>query len=204
MRVTLHSEAKDRIKPRAPGRRFYFKSQISTLKLQFSNLKFEISNLKFESSDLKSNISNLKFDISNLRFEILPLCLCVVAALLLSACGYHVSGTASQMLPGLKVIAVPAIKNDTQRYRIEQRMTEAVVHEFIARTKYRIVSSEDSADAVLHGEITSFEAIPVVFDTTAFVDTSIRIVPAITVPTPRATTTPTSVHMKVLLEESVR
>ena len=45
-------------------------------------------------------------------------------------------------------------------------MTEAVVHEFIARTKYRIVSTEDSADAVLHGEITSFEAIPAVFDTT--------------------------------------
>ena len=45
------------------------------------------------------------------------------------------------MPPGLKVIAVPALKNDTPRYRIEQRMTEAVVHEFIARTKYRIVSS---------------------------------------------------------------
>ena len=45
-------------------------------------------------------------------------------------------------------------------------MTEAVVHEFLARTKYRIVSTEDSADAVLHGEITSFEATPAVFDTT--------------------------------------
>ena len=76
----------------------------------------------------------------------------------------------SQLPPGLKVIAVPALKNDTPRYRIEQRMTEAVVHEFIARTKYRIVSSEDSADAVLHGEITSFEAIPAVFDTTPHPD----------------------------------
>src|ERR1700676_3542929 len=201
MRVTLHSEAKDRIKPRAPGRRFYFKSQISTLKLQFSNLKFEISNLKFESSDLKSNISNLKFDISNLRFEILPLCLCVVAALLLSACGYHVSGTASQMLPGLKVIAVPALKNDTPRYRIEQGMTEAMVHEFIARTKYRIVSTEDSADAVLHGEITSFEAIPVVFDTTPTTTPNVTTVPALNTTTARATTMLVSVHLKVSLEE---
>ena len=109
-----------------------------------------------------------KSQILNFKFEILPLCLCVSVAIFLSACGYHVSGAASKLPPGLKVIAVPALKNDTPRYRVEQRMTEAVVHEFIARTKYRIVSSEDSADAVLHGEITSFEAIPAVFDTTNF------------------------------------
>jgi Lipopolysaccharide-assembly len=142
-----------------------------------------------------------KFQISNLRFEILPVCLCVVAALLLSACGYHVSGTAPQMPPGLKVIAVPALKNDTPQYRIEQRMTEAVVHEFIARTKYRIVSSEDSADAVLHGEITSFEAIPVVFDTTPATTPNSTTVPAVNTTTARATTMLVSVHMKVSLED---
>jgi Lipopolysaccharide-assembly len=166
MKVTLHSEAKGRIEPRAPGERFYF-----------------------------------KFQISNLIFKILPLCLCVGAALFLSACGYHVSGTASQMPPGLKVIAVPALKNDTPRYRIEQRMTEAVVHEFIARTKYRIVSSEDSADAVLHGEITSFEAIPVVFDTTPATTPNSTTVPAVNTTTARATTMLVSVHMKVSLED---
>ena len=121
-------------------------------------------------------------------------------ALFLSACGYHVGGLASQLPSGLKVIAVPALKNDTPRYRVEQRMTEAVVHEFIARTKYRIVSREDSADAVLHGEITTFEAIPSVFDTTPATSTS--TVPAINVTTARATTMLISVRMKVLLEES--
>ena len=103
------------------------------------------------------------------------------------------------MPPGLKVIAVPALKNDTPRYRIEQRMTEAVVHEFIARTKYRIVASEDSADAVLLGEITSFEAIPVVFDTTLPPNTSTA--PPSNTTSARATTMLISMHMKVSLEE---
>jgi hypothetical protein len=124
----------------------------------------------------------------------LPLCLCVSVAILLSACGYHVGGTASRLPPGLKVIAVPVLENRTSRYRVEQRMTEAVVHEFLARTKYRIVSSEGSADAVLHGEITSFEASPVVFDTTATPST-------LNTPIARATTMLVSVHMKVWLEE---
>jgi hypothetical protein len=103
------------------------------------------------------------------------------------------------MPPGLKVIAVPALKNDTPRYRIEQRMTEAVVHEFIARTKYRIVASEDSADAVLLGEITSFEAIPVVFDTTLPPNSSTA--PPSNTTSARATTMLISMHMKVSLEE---
>jgi hypothetical protein len=142
-----------------------------------------------------------KSEISNLKFQIFPLCLCVSVALLLSACGYHVGGKASQLPPGLKVIAVPALKNDTPTYRIEQRMTEAVVHEFIARTKYRIVSTEDSADAVLHGEITSFEAIPAIFDTTQPPTSNPTTVPAGNTTSARATTMLVSVHMKVSLEE---
>ena len=142
-----------------------------------------------------------KFQISNLKFEISFLFLSVFVAMLLSACGYHVGGAASQLPPGLKVIAVPALKNDTPRYRIEQGMTEAVVHEFIARTKYRIVSSADSADAVLQGEITSFEAIPVVFDTTPATTPNSTTVPAVNTTTARATTMLVSVRMKVSLEE---
>ena len=147
-------------------------------------------------------ISNFRSEISSLRFERIAFSACLALALLFTSCGYRVGGTGSQLPPGLKVIAIPALKNDTTRYRIEQRMTEAVVHEFIARTKYHIVSTEDSADAVLHGEITSFEAIPAVFDTTPASNPSSTNVPAINVTTARATTMLVSVHMKVLLEES--
>jgi hypothetical protein len=170
---TIGPSAKLKIEPPAPRIGFYFKSEIF----------------------------NFRSQISNFKFEILPLTLCFSVALFLSSCGYHVGGTASQLPPGLKVIAVPALKNDTPRYRIEQRMTEAVVHEFIARTKYRIVSSEDAADAVLHGEITSFEAIPAVFDTTPTTTPNSTTVPTVNTTTARATTMLVSVHVKVSLQE---
>jgi lipopolysaccharide assembly LptE-like protein len=128
----------------------------------------------------------------------LPLCLSVSVAVVLSACGYRVGGTASRLPPGLKVIAVPALENRTNRYRVEQRMTEAVVREFLARTKYRIVSTEESADAVLHGEITSLESSPMVFDTTPM---NSPTTPNLSTPTARVTTMLLSIHLKVRLEE---
>ena len=63
-------------------------------------------------------------------------------------------------------IAVPAFKNDTTRYRIEQRFTAAVIRQFVQRTKYKIVQDPDNADAVLHGEVVSIETAPVLFDAT--------------------------------------
>jgi len=131
------------------------------------------------------------------RLLILSLCLGVSVALL-SGCGYHVGGMASRLPPGLKVIAIPALQNDTSRYRIEQIMTEAVVHEFLARTKYRIVSSEESADAVLRGEITAVEATPLVFNTTPPTNTT---APNVNTTTAQVTTMLVSVRMKVRLEE---
>jgi outer membrane lipopolysaccharide assembly protein LptE/RlpB len=83
-----------------------------------------------------------------------------------SGCGYHVAGRASILPSEWKTIAVPAFVNHTNRYRIEQRFTAAVVHEFLARTKYRIVQNENSADAVLHGEVLTIETSPILFDAT--------------------------------------
>ena len=79
----------------------------------------------------------------------------VIGALLLAAsftgCGYHVAGRAGNLPADWTTIAVPAFKNDTTRYRIEQRFTTAVVRQFVQRTKYRIVQDPANADAVLHG-----------------------------------------------------
>jgi hypothetical protein len=171
--------------------------------VHFKFHRFKIPDFRF----LARSISKIKFRallISNLKFQILklsslPVCLCVSVAIFLSSCGYHVGGTGSRLPPGLKVIAVPALENHTTRYRIEQRMTEAVVREFLARTRYRIVSTEDSADAVLHGEIMSFEATPAVFDTTPTPNSTSN--PNVNTTTARATTMLVSVRLKVRLEE---
>jgi outer membrane lipopolysaccharide assembly protein LptE/RlpB len=81
-------------------------------------------------------------------------------------CGYHVAGRAGNLPSEWKTIAVPAFKNDTARYRIEQRFTAAVIRQFIQRTKYRIVQNPESADAVLHGEVISIDTNPVLFNAT--------------------------------------
>ena len=83
--------------------------------------------------------------------------------------------------------------------RNEDGIRGQVVREFLARTKYRIVSTEDSADAVLRGEITSFEATPAVFDTTPTANSTPN--PNVNTTTARATTMLVSLHLKVRLEE---
>lgn len=83
-----------------------------------------------------------------------------------SGCGYRVAGSSVRAPSNWKTIAVPAFKNDTTRYRIEQRFTQAVVREFLHRTKYRVVQDQQSADAVLRGEVLSIETTPVLFNGT--------------------------------------
>ena len=90
----------------------------------------------------------------------------LTATFFASGCGYHVAGHAGNLPSDWKTIAVPAFKNDTTRYRIEQGFTEAVIRQFIQRTKYRIVQDPSDADAVLHGEIISIETDPMLFNAT--------------------------------------
>jgi len=87
--------------------------------------------------------------------------------ILSSACGYHVAGRAARLPSSWQTIAIPAFTNNTTRYRLEQRFTQAVIREFLARTKYRVVQDAASADGVLSGQIVSIETTPVLFDTTS-------------------------------------
>jgi outer membrane lipopolysaccharide assembly protein LptE/RlpB len=73
--------------------------------------------------------------------------------LLLPACGYHVGGQGAALPPDIKTIAVPAFRNDTQEYRIEQKLTSAVVRELIERTQFRVTTHPRDADAVLYGTV---------------------------------------------------
>lgn len=91
----------------------------------------------------------------------------LVAVFCAAGCGYHIAGRASELPSSWHTIAVPIFVNRTATYRIEQRVTEAVIREFIARTKYHVTPSEAGADAVLQGEITDIEAVPLLFDATS-------------------------------------
>src|SRR5258705_11366393 len=106
-------------------------------------------------------------------------------AVCLAGCGYHVAGRSNSLPKSIHVIAVPALENKTASYRIEQRLTTATVHEFLAKTSYRVVSNPANGDAVLRGKVLSVEAVPLLFDTA----------------TGRATTMLVTVKCEVALEE---
>jgi outer membrane lipopolysaccharide assembly protein LptE/RlpB len=89
----------------------------------------------------------------------------LVLAAFASGCGYHVAGRSNSLPKSIHVIAVPALENKTTSYRIEQRLTTATVHEFLAKTSYRVVPDPANGDAVLRGKVLSLEAVPLLFDT---------------------------------------
>ena len=113
-------------------------------------------------------------------------CAALLCAAALAGCGYHVAGRSTSLPVSIHTIAVPAFENKTTRYRIEQRLTEATVREFLVRTRYRIVPGPSNADAVVRGKVLSLEATPILFDTT----------------TARATTMLVTVRCEVSMEET--
>ncbi len=89
----------------------------------------------------------------------------VTATLWSVGCGYHVAGRSDALPKSIHTIAVPALENKTTSYRIEQRLTTATVHEFLAKTSYRVVPDPANGDAVLRGKVLSLDAVPLLFDT---------------------------------------
>jgi outer membrane lipopolysaccharide assembly protein LptE/RlpB len=72
----------------------------------------------------------------------------------LSGCGYHTLGAATHLPPDVHTLSVPVFQTRTEIYGTESAMTDAVIREFAARTRFRVTpSSNENADAVLHGTI---------------------------------------------------
>jgi outer membrane lipopolysaccharide assembly protein LptE/RlpB len=86
----------------------------------------------------------------------------VIAA---TGCGYHTAGHAVQLPQNVRTIAVPGFSSQTQTFRVEQLLTEAVVHEFNTRTQFHIIHETNAdADAVLKGAVLSASAAPLAYD----------------------------------------
>jgi len=96
-------------------------------------------------------------------------------------CGYHVAGKSDALPPTVRSIAVPAFTSRTPTYRIETRLTEAVVREFNTRTRYRVTSNPEDADAVLRATVTSAQVAPLTYDSrtgqasTALVTVAVKV-----------------------------
>jgi outer membrane lipopolysaccharide assembly protein LptE/RlpB len=107
-----------------------------------------------------------------------------LAVLSLNGCGYHTLGAATHLPPDVKTLAVPVFATRTEASGAETAMTEAVIREFAARTRFRVVSNDGSdADAVLHGTILKQTTTPLTYNAATQQSSSflITIVASVTV-----------------------
>jgi outer membrane lipopolysaccharide assembly protein LptE/RlpB len=82
-----------------------------------------------------------------------------------AGCGYHTVGAAAHMPPEVRTLSVPVFATRTDAYHTETVMTNAVIREFAARTRFRVTPDANSdADAVLHGTILKESVTPLTYN----------------------------------------
>jgi outer membrane lipopolysaccharide assembly protein LptE/RlpB len=96
----------------------------------------------------------------------LPVLLPLAVALLgQSGCGYHTLGAATHLPPDVHTLSVPLFASKTDAYHTETVMTDAVIREFMARTRFRVTpDTSGDADAVLHGTILKEAVTPLTYN----------------------------------------
>jgi outer membrane lipopolysaccharide assembly protein LptE/RlpB len=94
------------------------------------------------------------------------LCLCLAGTLaIVNGCGYHTVGSATHMPPDVRTLSVPVFATRTETYHSETVMTDAVIREFAARTRFRVTpDASQEADAVLHGTILKEAITPLTYN----------------------------------------
>jgi outer membrane lipopolysaccharide assembly protein LptE/RlpB len=103
-------------------------------------------------------------------------------ALLATGCGYHTVASNVQLPQNIRTIAIPGFVSQSQTFRVEQTLTDAVVREFDARTQYHVIhQNKGDADATLKATVLSASANPLAYDSTtgravsALVTVSIKV-----------------------------
>ena len=82
-----------------------------------------------------------------------------------TGCGYHTAGNKIELPQNIRTIAIPGFVSQSQTFRIEQLLTDAVVREFNARTQYHVIhEAKGDADAVLKATVVSASATPLAYD----------------------------------------
>lgn len=92
--------------------------------------------------------------------------LCAAGLSALNACGYHTLGAATHLPPDARTLAVPVFATKTDTYHTEVAMTQAVIREFIERSRLRVTPDiTDDPDIVVHGTILQETVAPLTYNT---------------------------------------
>lgn len=91
------------------------------------------------------------------------LCAALCVCLTVLGCGYSVANT--RLADEYRTIAIPAFKNESFEQEIQIRVSNLLVREMEADGRLRVVDDPASADLVLKGAITGFDAHAISFST---------------------------------------
>jgi outer membrane lipopolysaccharide assembly protein LptE/RlpB len=110
------------------------------------------------------------------------LALIAFALLGVSGCGYHTLGAATHLPPGVRTLSIPVFATQTETYRSETVMTQAVIREFATRTRLRVTPDTNTdADAVLHGTILKETVEPLTYNSSTQQSSSFLITMVISI-----------------------
>ena len=85
-----------------------------------------------------------------------------------TACGYRIRSSVGTLPENVQSLGIPTFQNLTNTYKVEQRITGAVLKEFNVRTRVPVVSKSTGVDALLLGEIRSISSAPTTFGDSSF------------------------------------
>ena len=84
----------------------------------------------------------------------------------LSGCRYHTVGAATHLPPDARTLSVPMFATRTETYHTETALTDAVIREFVARSRMHVTpAGGDNPDVVLHGTVLTETVVPLTYNT---------------------------------------
>jgi len=98
-----------------------------------------------------------------MQFRIKTLCI-LSGLILISACGYRLTGTGTSLPAHLKTIAIPVFSNASSEPDIHRNMTNVIRQSFINDGRLKVVN-KNKADLVMKGVLNSYALQAVSFDT---------------------------------------
>ena len=103
-----------------------------------------------------------------MRSKSVRLIISLVLVLLVSSCGYHISGTGGIVPAGVRTISVPVFLNATNEPYVDVEVTQAVVEEFMTDGRLKVVGLEE-AELALRGKVVKYEVTPLSYNPQAYV-----------------------------------
>ena len=81
----------------------------------------------------------------------------------LHGCGYGLVGRGGGFDPSIKRIGVPLFRDGTGKLNLDLKITQKVTEELLKRGKVDVVQTIEGVDAIVEGEILTFQEVPVGF-----------------------------------------